>query len=399
MSSLLVSETRSVVSLAALYIVRMLGLFMVLPVLALSGSDYTGSSVFLLGVALGIYGLTQACLQIPFGMLSDRYGRKPLIAIGLIIFALGSLVAASAETVYGLILGRALQGAGAIAGVVMAMVADLTSEQSRTKAMAAIGASIGVAFALSLVIGPAVSALGGVRWIFWLTLILSAIGIVILIWGVPALSKEKLSPVLSSESIESVLLNGDLWRLNFGIFILHAVLMGLFLVLPTLLDSVNVPRLHHSWVYLGVMGSSFCLMVPLIVMGERKHKLKGVFLSVLLLAAAALMGSSLWANDVMFILIAMLLFFIGFNYLEATLPSLMSKTISSAQRGAGSGLFSTCQFLGAATGGIVGGWLAADFGPSTLLMVCAVALMLWWLLALTMVVPKRTHIAAENVVA
>ncbi len=399
MSSLSLSETRSVASLAALYIVRMLGLFMVLPVLALSGSEYTDSSVFLLGVALGVYGLTQACLQIPFGMLSDRYGRKPLIAIGLIIFALGSIVAASAETVYGLIIGRALQGAGAIAGVVMAMVGDLTSDENRTKAMATIGASIGVAFALSLVIGPAVSGFGGVRWIFWLTLLLSVIGIIILIWGVPALPREKLTPVLPSESIESVLLNADLWRLNFGIFILHAVLMGLFLVVPVLLESVDIPQLHHSWVYLGVMGSSFCLMVPLIIIGERKHKVKGVFLSLILLAALALVGLSFFASDVMFILIAMLLFFIGFNYLEATLPSLMSKTVSSAQRGAGSGLFSTCQFLGAATGGIAGGWLITSFGVPTLLMVCSGALMLWWLLAWTMVVPKRIHVAAENVVA
>lgn len=399
MSSLPLSETRSVASLAALYIVRMLGLFMVLPVLALSGSEYADSSVFLLGVALGVYGLTQACLQIPFGMLSDYYGRKPLIAVGLIIFALGSIVAASAETIYGLIVGRALQGAGAIAGVVMAMVADLTTDDNRTKAMATIGASIGIAFALSLVIGPAISGFGSVRWIFWLTLVLSLVGVVILIWGVPSPPREKLTPALSSESIESVLLNADLWRLNFGIFTLHAVLMGLFLVVPILLESVDIPQLHHSWVYLGVMGSSFFLMVPLIIIGERKHKVKSVFLVLVLLAALALVGLSFFASDVMFILTAILLFFIGFNYLEATLPSLMSKTVSNSQRGAGSGLFSTCQFLGAATGGIAGGWLVTSFGVSTLLMVCSGALMVWWLLALTMVVPKRIHVAAENVVA
>jgi MFS family permease len=393
------SEARSITSLASLYIVRMLGLFMVLPVLTLSGAEYAGSSVFLLGVALGIYGLTQAFLQIPYGMLSDRYGRKPLIAIGLIVFAIGSGIAASADTVYGLIIGRALQGAGAIAGVVMAMVGDLTSDKNRTKAMASIGASIGVAFALSLVLGPAITAIGGVRWLFWLTLILSGIGLVILIWGVPSIPQASIRRILSSKSMEPVLLNGELWRLNFGIFTLHAVLMALFVILPSMLQSVNIPTLHHSWIYLGIMTSSFFLMIPLIIIGERKHKLKSIFLSVLPISALALAGLSFINHDVIFILIAMLLFFIGFNYLEATLPSLMSKTVSPAQRGAGSGLFSTCQFLGAAVGGIAGGWLVSAFSVSVLLLVCSVLLVVWWLLALGMVVPKRTHVAAENVVA
>ena len=393
------SETRAVASLASLYIVRMLGLFMVLPVLSLSGDEYLGSNIFLLGVALGIYGLTQACLQIPFGMLSDRFGRKPLIVIGLLLFALGSVVAALANTVEGLILGRALQGAGAIAGVVMAMVADLTSESNRTKAMATIGASIGVAFALSLVLGPAVTAWGGVRWVFWLTFLLSLAGIVILLWLVPITPSRNRELVLPKESIETVALNPELWRLNFGIFTLHAVLMALFVAVPVLLDSVNIPQVHHSWVYLGIMSSSFFMMVPLIVIGERKHKLKTIFLIVLLLAAVALVGLSYVMDDILAILFAMLLFFIGFNYLEATLPSLMSKTVLPSQRGAGSGLFSTCQFLGAACGGILGGWIVSHFGISVLLLVCALALGLWWLFALGMTVPKRTHVATENVVA
>lgn len=251
------TETRSVISLASLYIVRMLGLFMVLPVLSLSGHEYSGSTVFLLGVALGIYGLTQACLQIPYGILSDRYGRKPLIVIGLIIFAAGSVIAAYAETVEGLIIGRALQGAGAIAGVIMAMVGDLTSDANRTKAMAMIGASIGVAFALSLVIGPALTALGGVRWIFWVTLLLSMIGLAILFWGVPPVSSETQKKRLLLSAFESVALNLELWRLNMGIFILHSVLMALFIAIPLLLQSVHIPQIHHAWVYLGVMTSSF----------------------------------------------------------------------------------------------------------------------------------------------
>lgn len=394
------TETRSVISLASLYIVRMLGLFMVLPVLSLSGHEYSGSTVFLLGVALGIYGLTQACLQIPYGILSDRYGRKPLIVIGLIIFAAGSVIAAYAETVEGLIIGRALQGAGAIAGVIMAMVGDLTSDANRTKAMAMIGASIGVAFALSLVIGPALTALGGVRWIFWVTLLLSMIGLAILFWGVPPVSSETQKKRLLLSAFESVALNLELWRLNMGIFILHSVLMALFIAIPLLLQSVHIPQIHHAWVYLGVMTSSFFMMVPLIIIGERKQKLKRIFLSVLLVAAAALIALSFIDDDVILILVAMLLFFIGFNYLEATLPSLMSKTIDPSQRGAGSGLFSSCQFLGAAVGGIAGGWIASEYSLSTLLLVCASALVVWWLFALKMVVPaKASHPESENVVA
>ncbi len=399
MSAVKALESRAVLSLASLYIVRMLGLFMVLPVLTLSGAEYAGSNVFLLGVALGIYGLTQACLQIPYGILSDRYGRKPLIVIGLIVFAMGSVVAASAETVEGLIIGRALQGAGAIAGVIMAMVGDLTTDSSRTKAMATIGASIGVAFALSLVIGPVITGLGGIRWVFWLTLALSFIGIVILIWGVPAIPEGKSRRLLSTEDLKAVASDFNLFRLNVGIFILHAVLMALFVAIPLLLESVGIAQNQHAWVYLGVMAIAFVLMVPLIIIGERQQKLKPIFLTMLIMAAAALVGLFLIASHMVLVLLCILLFFISFNYLEATLPSLMSKTVPEHARGAGSGLFSTCQFLGAATGGILGGWLFTHFGLSGLMMVCAGALVLWLLLALKMIVPKRTAISAENVVA
>jgi MFS family permease len=392
-------ENRAVVSLAALYIFRMLGLFMVLPVLTLSSGEYAGSSVFLLGVALGAYGLTQALLQIPYGLLSDRFGRKPLIAIGLVVFAMGSVVAASADTIVGLIAGRALQGAGAIAGVIMAMVGDLTSEESRTRAMATIGASIGVAFGLSLVLGPLVMALGGVRWIFWLTLILSVVGIVVLLWMVPKVPRGQGRRLLVVKDLKAVITNLELLRLSAGIFVLHAVLTALFVAMPLLLAAADVPGIHHAWIYLGVMASAFLLMVPLIIIGERRQQLKPIFLMSVLLAAISLASLAFVTADVMAIVTAMLLFFIGFNYLEATLPSLMSKTVPASQRGAGSGMFSTCQFLGAACGGIVGGWLFSSFGVSVLMLVCAVALLVWWFLALGMVVPKRAEISAENVIA
>ncbi|MGH1438569.1 MAG: MFS transporter [Cellvibrionaceae bacterium] len=387
-SHTLPSQTRSVASLATLYIARMLGLFMVLPVLSLAGDDYSGSTVFLLGVALGIYGLTQACLQIPFGILSDRFGRKALIIIGLLLFAAGSLVAALSHSVEGLIIGRALQGAGAIAGVIMATVGDLTTDENRSKAMASIGASIGIAFALSLVIGPLLTAVGGIRWIFWLTLILAIVGIFIVIFAIPSIPADKVKHSLSVDGLKSVASDAALWRLNIGIFVLHAVLMSLFVALPLLLTSVNIPQTQHAWVYLSVMGIAFVLMVPLMIIGERKQKVKSIFLSILLLAALSLLVLPFVSTSAPWVLLAVLLFFVAFNYLEATLPSLMSKTVPAAQRGAGSGLFSTCQFLGAAVGGILGAWLYSQFGLTYMLLACVSLLLLWWLSALAMVIPQ-----------
>ena len=385
------SESRAIVSLAALYIVRMLGLFMVLPVLSLAGGDYSGSNLFLLGLALGIYGLTQALLQIPFGVLSDRFGRKPLIAIGLVIFALGSLIAATAQTIEGLLIGRVLQGAGAIAGVIMAMVSDLTGEQNRTKAMASIGASIGVAFALSLVLGPVLMSWGGVRWIFLLTLILAVAALVILFVLVPAESQREESSSSVLQGLGTVLSHRELLRLNLGIFVLHAVLMALFVALPLILESVNIVQKHHSWVYLGLMASAFFMMVPLIIFGERFQYLKRIFLSVLLVTVVALFALAFVSHDALLVLLALLLFFIGFNYLEATLPSLMSKTVPSELRGAGSGAFSTSQFLGAACGGLLGGWLYEDYGAVSLMLVLAALVFCWWLLSLRMSVPPRSE--------
>lgn len=408
------SEIRPVASLAVLYITRMLGLFMVLPVLTLAGSDYSGSSLFLLGVALGIYGLTQALFQIPFGLLSDRFGRKPLIGIGLILFALGSVVAATAVSVEGLILGRALQGAGAIAGVIMAMVADFTTEQNRTKAMAAIGASIGVAFALSLVLGPAVVSLGSVRWIFWLTLGSSMIGLLILAFIVPGVTSHGIAvpatttrnarkqagqqpPIL--DNLKAVITNPSLLRLNIGIYSLHAVLMALFVALPLLLESIGIARQQHSWVYLIVMAGAFLLMVPLIIIGERRQQVKTVFLSVLLMAMTALVSLAFVHSEITAVFAAMLAFFTGFNYLEANLPSLMSKIVPADKRGAGSGVFSSCQFLGAATGGIMGGWLFEHYGLTILMLACATIMFGWWLLALPMKTPKHREVTTENVIA
>jgi len=285
-------------------------------------------------------------------------------------------------------LGRALQGAGAIAGVIMATVGDLTTDENRSTAMASIGASIGIAFALSLVIGPLLTALGGIRWIFWLTLILALVGIFIVIFAIPSIPVDKVKHSLSVDGLKQVASDTHLWRLNLGIFVLHAVLMALFVALPLLLTSVDIPQAKHAWVYLSVMGIAFVLMVPLMIIGERKHKVKSIFLSILLLAALSLLVLSFVATSTIWVLLAVLFFFVAFNYLEATLPSLMSKTVPAAQRGAGSGLFSTCQFLGAAVGGIAGAWLYSQFGLTYMLLACVGLLLLWWFLAFAMVIPS-----------
>lgn len=389
------SQPRAIASLAALYIFRMLGLFMVLPVLSLSGDEYVGSNVFLLGVALGIYGVTQALLQIPFGLLSDRFGRKPLIFIGLVLFAVGSVVAASADSVMGLILGRALQGAGAIAGVIMAMVGDLTSTENRTKAMASIGASIGVAFALALIIGPFISSLTllgltGIRLLFWGTIILSLMGMGILLWVIPntAETQQKVSQ-LSLDHLRAVSKNFQCLLLYLGIFILHYVLMGFFVVVPLLLDQAAVARIDHSWIYLGVMLASFVVMIPLMIIGERQKKVKTFLLLTIALLIATMVIMGFMHQQLPLLIFCLGLFFIGFNYLEANLPSLLTKILPAESKGAGSGVFATCQFLGAALGGIVGGGLYEQWGLSALLISMVILLSVWLFAARWMIIPRH----------
>lgn len=367
---------------------------MVLPVLSLSGDDYAGSNTFLLGVALGIYGLSQAILQIPFGVLSDRFGRKPLIFIGLLLFALGSVVAASADTIIGLIVGRALQGAGAIAGVIMAMVGDLTTIENRTKAMASIGASIGVAFALALIIGPLIASwqlfdITGIRLLFWATVVLSLVGVVVLFWLIPSTAnvQQKVSQ-LSLSHLRSVAKNPQCIMLYVGVFVLHYVLMAFFVVVPLLLEQAEVARNSHSWIYLAVMLVSFIVMIPLMIIGEKKRKVKRFILSAIVLLVIALTMLSFLSHQFWAIVLVLGLFFIAFNYLEANLPSLLSKILPPESKGAGSGIFATCQFLGAALGGIVGGGLYDFWGLSAGMGGCILLLSLWWVMARGMIIPE-----------
>jgi len=381
---------RVVAALASLYVFRMLGLFMVFPVMMLFGGSYHGATPFLLGLALGGYGLTQAIFQVPLGLLSDVWGRKPVIFLGLAVFVLGSIVAATAESVWGLILGRALQGAGAIAGAVMALVGDLTSEQNRTRAMAVIGASIGLSFSVAMVIGPMLAAAGGLAAIFWTSTCMAFVGMAVLYLLVPnpPPGRQQGSDGLAVPALlRDSLRNGDLVRLNAGVFALHFALTTVFVVVPLVFDSSGVKAESHWHYYLPVMLLAFALMLPLMFVAERRRKIKPVFIAAiaLLLVAEVLMtysrGIEVW-------LVGLLIFFTGFNLLEATLPSLVSKMAHAGSKGTAMGLFSTCQFLGAATGGVVGGYSYQHWGFNSVLFAALVVNGGWLLLALGMRSPR-----------
>jgi MFS family permease len=380
-------ERRTVASLALLYCFRMLGLFMVLPLLALYAADLPGATPTLIGLAMGMYGLANALLQIPFGWLSDKVGRKPVIITGLVLFALGSVVAGMADSVIGIIVGRTLQGAGAISSTLMALVADLTREEQRTKAMAVVGMSIGLSFAVGLVLGPAVATFGGLPAVFWFTAALAGSGIVILILLVPSsppatAGSHHSETGVSMEFVRRGLGDMALVRLNFGVFVLHFILVAFFLVVPGIIEqSLGVDRERHWMVYLPVLVLSLAGMVPLMMLAERGGRLRQMFLLAIALvfvaiatldyaAASPLLYGGLW------------LFFVGFNYLEATLPSLLSKTVSAGSKGAAMGVYSTCQFMGAFAGGAGGGWLLDHLGEGSLSSVCLALAAAWWLVVL-----------------
>jgi len=385
------TERRSVLALATVYGSRMLGLFMVLPVFVILGRDLDGATPMLLGVALGAYGLTQAVLQIPFGMLSDRFGRKPLIYLGLVLFAAGSLVAAFSDSIHGVIAGRLLQGAGAIASVLMALASDLTREENRTRAMATIGLSIGLAFALSLVLGPIVGEWYGLTGIFTLTAVFSMIGVVLVAFVVPSPESRIHQPdaLPAREQIRQLLSSSRLLRLDAGIFCLHLILTAVFLVVPVLLeDRFAVQGSQHWWIYLTAMGVGFIAMLPLIIVGEKQRRIKGVmiFAVALLAAAVALLGVPL--SSILQLWLVLFAFFVGFNLLEAMLPSLISKEAPAAGKGSAMGVYSTSQFLGSFIGGSVGGWASGVAGLTGVIVLMLAAALIWLIVVATMAQPS-----------
>ncbi len=384
-------ERRAGMSLALIYAFRMLGLFMILPVFALYAEDLPETTPLLTGLALGIYGLSQALLQIPFGMLSDKIGRKPVIAAGLLIFAAGSLLAASSDSIYGIIAGRALQGAGAIASALMALAADLSREERRVRMMAMIGMSIGVAFAVSMVLGPVVNEWIGVSGIFAGTAVLAIMGIGILYLFVPDPldSHFHRDAELQTSSLSSVLKTVDLLRLDVGIFTLHFVLMSVFLVIPLeLRDDVGLISSQHWKLYLPVFITSVIFMVPFIVLAERKDKMKPVFVGAIGCLIVSVLGL-LSGRDLTTIAIFMVLFFIAFNLLEASLPSLVAKTAHADQKGTAMGVYSSSQFLGTFAGGALGGLAHGLWGIDAVYLVALSMLSIWFLIAIFMKKPRN----------
>ncbi len=395
-------ERKSAVSLAGIFGLRMLGLFLILPVFSPYAHGLKGAAEhpMLVGIALGAYGLTQALLQIPFGMLSDRIGRKPVIAAGMLLFAIGSVVAASSDSINGVLLGRVIQGSGAVAAAIIALVADLTREEHRTKAMAMIGMTIGVSFMVSMVAGPVLGHLIGVSGIFWLTAVLSLASILFLYLVVPEPKRQvhHRDAEMTAGMLGKVLANGELLRLDFGVFVLHAALTAMFVVLPMVLMDPSHPLLTGAsqWkLYLPVMAGSFVLMIPMVIIAEAKRKMKQVFVLSIGLLAAAQIGMALWGASLGTIAASLFVFFVGFNALEATLPSIISKIAPASAKGTAMGVYNTCEFFGAFVGGVLGGFLyvPSQHNEAQAFYVIAGLLVLWFLAALTMAPPR--HVATR----
>jgi MFS family permease len=380
-------QRRATLALASIFSLRMLGLFMILPVFTLYAEGYTGYTPALAGLAIGAYGLTQALFQIPFGMLSDRIGRRPVITVGLLIFALGSALAALSSSMVGVICGRALQGTGAIAAAVLALTADLTREEQRIKAMAAIGASIGLSFALALILGPLLTRWVGLDGLFWTSGLLALAGIGVLHWFIPrhvAVRFHRDTEPVVGQFLQ-VLRHQELLRLDAGIFVLHALLTAGFVAIPLLLrDYGKVATAHHWQIYLLVMVGSLVMMVPFLLISKRFQRIKQVFLGAIVTLGVAQLALLYGQGSLLHILLGMFLFFTAFNVLEATLPALVSQMAPPDKKGTALGVYTTCQFSGAFLGGVLGGWLYGSLGGAAVFGFCAAATAGWLGLAIGM---------------
>ena len=386
------TERRASVSLAGIFALRMLGLFLVLPVFALEARRYPGGEdPVLLGLAMGIYGLTQGLLQLPFGMASDRFGRKRVIVLGLLIFALGSFWAAAATDLTGLLVGRSLQGAGAVSAAVTALLADLTRDEVRTKAMALVGGSIGLMFALSLVVSPLLAAWMGLSGLFGLTGVLAVLGVGVVIWATPAAPDFETEPNHSPGRLRDVLAHGDLMRLNVGVFVLHAVQLSMWVAVPALLVQVGLQTAQHWQVYLPAVLVSFLFLGVVFAMERRGHLKKAFLLSIalILVVELGLFLQSVGTTHLSGMALLLLVFFCGFNALEATQPSLVSRIAPRALRGTAMGVYNTLQSFGFFVGGLMGGWLVKSWGSPVLFLCCGLALLGWLLVAWPMQMPGR----------
>jgi len=394
------SELRASLALSSIFALRMLGLFLILPIFSLHAQGLPdGDNATLVGLTMGIYGMVQAFFHIPLGLLSDRYGRRVIVAFGLSLFIIGALIAASHDDLWWIMFGRAIQGAGAISAAISAWVADLTREEVRTRAMALIGGSIAISFALSVVIATPLYHALGMPGIFWMMAILGCISLWVALQLVPAAS----APVLSAPNgvrghlnqLKKVFQNPELVRLNIGVLILHTSQVALFLVIPRLLDEVGLPIADHWLVYLSVLVASLIIMMPMMMQAERKNRLALlVKVSIALMCCAqvyfAVVLIGQWSS-VLSLCVGLLIFFIGFNLLEALQPSLVSR-YAGENRGAGLGIYNTTMSIGLFLGGILGGWLYGSWGPNSIFYVDIGLLIGWLIIALGMTeLPKKTN--------
>ncbi|WP_322787933.1 MFS transporter [Paraburkholderia nodosa] len=380
-------ELRATVSLAAIFALRMLGLFMIMPVFSVYAKTIPGGdNLLLVGIALGAYGVTQSLLYIFYGWVSDRVGRKPVIATGLVIFAIGSFVAAGAHDMTWIIVGRVIQGMGAVSSAVLAFIADLTAEEHRTKAMAMVGGSIGMSFAVAIVGAPIVFHWVGMSGLFALVGVFSILAVGVVIWVVPDAPSK---PVHVRAPFAEVLHNVELLRLNFGVLVLHATQTALFLVVPRLLVDAGLPVASHWMIYLPVMGLAFVMMVPAIIVAEKRGKMKAVLVSAigLILIGQLLLGSL--AHTLVIVSAVLFVYFLGFNILEASQPSLVSKLAPGNRKGAATGVYNTTQSIGLALGGVVGGWMLKHEGASAVFYTCSGLVLCWLIIAANMKAPPK----------
>ena len=369
-------ERRAIAVVALIAMCRMLGLFALLPVLAIYASDLQDATPALIGLAVGGYGLTQAALQIPFGAISDRVGRVPVILVGLVLFAAGSILAAQSDSIYGVIAGRLLQGAGAISATLTALLADATREEVRTRTMAVFGIAIGSSFLLALIIGPVIAAAGGVRMLFWLAAALAGVAALLLFLLPHGIER----PAIQPDRRIGAAFRPDLLRLDFYIFVLHALLTASFVALPFLLrNELHLALSDHWQIYTGALLASLLGTVPLIITDERKGKSATLTVAILLLVLGQLM-LTFAGFSLTIVFVALAVFFAGFNFLEAGLPARLSILASGNLRGASLGVFSSSQFLGAFAGGLIGGRFLAGGDPSAVFAVCALLAGAWLVL-------------------